>query len=707
MQNGSNMSQAGKFRVGIVGAGYVSTHHIRALKSLSCVEVVAIADVDQERAQTIARQTGIPLAVHSLAEMAAGAPDAVHILTPPSSHASLAVEALEMGCHVFVEKPMAETAADCDRMMAAARHAGRTLSVNHSARMDPSVLKALDMVAKGAVGTVLAVDFFRSSDYPPYRGGPNVPPQFRTGSYPFHDLGIHGLSLFEAFLGEVEEADIRFASSGLDANLLFDEWRALVRCRRGTGQMYLSWNVRPLQNEIIVHGTRGVIRVDCFLQTCTLRRSLPGPKFGSAVAGAMSSSFETLWRVPVNVFRFATGRLLGSPGIHISIQRFYEALSQGNAVPIPAEEGRRLVAAMEEPSRRADEEKKRVYEAQVHAPLSPARVLVTGAGGFLGSALLKRLLQEGESVRAHARRPLPNADAHPNLQVVCGDLGDPAIVDHAVQGVETVYHIGAAMKGSAADFERGTVWGTRNVIDACLRHNVKRLVYVSSLSVLDQAGHRPGTPLDESFAYEPFPEKRGAYTQTKLQAEQLVLEAIRERNLPAIVLRPGQIFGPGNTQSPSGVIGLGGRWVVVGSGNLPLPLVYVDDVVQSLLLAAACPALGSVFHIVDNTRVSQREYIDLYRQLFPGKVQVSYVPEWILYAVGWACEQLPGPLKNAVPLSRYRVRSIRPLSDLDISAAQHQLGWSPSVGVTEGLNRTFRGAEEEPAPEPLKMVSAT
>jgi predicted dehydrogenase/nucleoside-diphosphate-sugar epimerase len=700
------MLEARRFRVGLVGAGYVSTHHIRALKSLEFVEIVAIADSDPERAQAVAKQFGIPLAVCSLAEMAAASPDVVHILTPPSCHADLAVEALEMGCHVLVEKPMAETVADCDRMIAAAHHACRTLSVNHSARMDPSVLKALDMVANGAVGTVMAVDFFRSSDYPPYRGGPNVPPQFCAGSYPFHDLGIHGLSLFEAFLGEVEDADVRFSSSGLDANLLFDEWRALVRCRRGTGQMYLSWNVRPIQNQIVVHGTRGVIHVDCFLQTCTVRRTLPGPKFGSAVVGAISSSLETLWRVPLNVLRFATGRLSGSPGIHVSIQRFYEALAQGGAVPIPADEGRRLAAAMEEPTRRADAEKKRAYEAQVKTPLYPARVLVTGAGGFLGGALLKRLLEEGESVRVLARRPLSNMGAHPNLQVVCGDLGDPALVDHAVEGTDIVYHVGAAMKGSVADFERGTVWGTRNVIDSCLRHNVKRLVYVSSLSVLDQAGHRPGSPLNESFGYEPFPEKRGAYTQTKLQAEQLVLQAVREQNLPAIVLRPGQIFGPGNTQAPSGVIGIGGRWVVVGNGTLPLPLVYVDDVVQSILLAANCPAIGSIFHIVDNTHVSQRQYMDLYRRRFSNKLQVSYIPEWLLYSIGWACEKLPGALKNAIPLSRYRVRSIRPLSDMDISAAQKELGWIPSVGVGEGLNRTFSDAEGKPNSEVLEPANA-
>ena len=86
-------------------------------------------------------------------------------------------------------------------MIASAREKGLVLSVNHSGRMDPVVLQALEMIHNGACGQVQAVDFFRSSDYPAYRGGPSIPPQFRNGSYPFQDLGVHGLYLLEAFLG--------------------------------------------------------------------------------------------------------------------------------------------------------------------------------------------------------------------------------------------------------------------------------------------------------------------------------------------------------------------------------------------------------------------------------------------------------------------------------------------------------------------------
>ena len=104
------------------------------------------------------------------------------------------------------------------------------------------------------------------------------------------------------------------------------------------------------------------------------------------------------------------------------------------------------------------------------------------------------------------------------MQTVIGDLGDPRIVEHAVAGVGIVYHVGAAMRGGPRDFEAGTIWGTRNVLDACRKHATARLVYVSSMSVFDHAARRKGEVLTEDYRFEPHPQLRGAYTQTKLKA---------------------------------------------------------------------------------------------------------------------------------------------------------------------------------------------
>jgi nucleoside-diphosphate-sugar epimerase/predicted dehydrogenase len=621
--------------------------------------------------------------------MAEARPEVIHILTPPGSHAALTLEALEMGCHVFVEKPMAETVADCDRMMKRARELGLVLSVNHSARLDPIVLRGLEMIRNGACGEVLAVDFLRSSDYTPYSGGPSIPPQFRNGSYPFQDLGVHGLYLLEAFLGPVEHADIRYYASGVgDPNLVFDEWRGLVECRRGTGHMYISWNIRPMQNELIVHGTRGVMHIDCYLQTINLRKTYPAPKPVQRILGAGINSLGMLWKVTANTLRFATGRLKPSPGIHLSVVQFHEALRAGTAPPVPAEEGRRMIAVLEDVSRRADADKFE-YLAE-RAPARQPRILVTGANGFLGRALVRRLQQTGEPLRLLVRRP-PETPPEGDLHLVYGDLGNPAVVDRAMEGIEVVYHVGAAMKGGPMEFQSGTIWGTRNVVDACERHNVQRLVHVSSMSVLDHAGHQPETPVNEDSPYEPHPDRRGLYTQTKLEAEKIVLDAVREGRIRAVVLRPGQIYGPGTEQfPPSGTIALGGRWLVVGSGAHYVPFVYVENVVDALLRAAEAPDLpnGAVYQLVDPDGIRQKDYVD-YARKGGRRVRASYVPAFFLTMAAFGVELLGKLLKRPVPLTPYRIRSITPLWPCDCTAAHTELGWKPRISIAEGLKETF------------------
>src|SRR3546814_503461 len=179
------------------------------------------------------------------------------------------------------------------------------------------------------------------------------------------------------------------------------------------------------------------------------------------------------------------------------------------------------------------------------------------SNGFLGSALLEALRARGTAIRILVRRPPPAGRHGDDVQVVVGDLGDPDIVSHAVRGVEAVYHVGASMRGSAGDFEAGTVWGTRNVVRACREHGVRKLVYVSSMGVLDHAGRKPGMAVTEDYPVEPHPDLRGAYTRTKLAAEREVLDAIRDHALPAVIIRPGQIFGPGAERStPNGVVSL-------------------------------------------------------------------------------------------------------------------------------------------------------
>jgi len=677
-----------RLRIGIVGAGYVARYHIEALKRVEGADIVGICDLDIDAARRLAQTYGIDLATSDLAELGACGPQAIYVLTPPSSHCALTLRALDMGCHVFVEKPMAESTAECDTMIAKARDKGLVLSVDHSDLFDPMIQRARQWVAGGVCGDLIAVDVWRSSDYPPYGGGP-LPAMVTQGSYPFRDLGVHGLYTLEAFLGEIGAVDIRYRSTGRSPALKFDEWQASANCAQGTGRVMLSWNVRPMLNRIVVQGTRGVIEIDRFLQVCHVRRVLPGPKFIGIVMGAFFGALRDVLRIPWNVLRFATGSLRPSPGIQASAEAFARALIEGKAPPISAEDGRRPIALMEAACRRADEERRQELDARIE-PLAPVDVLVTGASGFLGRGLVSALRRRGQSVRVLVRRPDPRLSATVQ-QVVVGDLGDPRIVEHAVKDVGVVYHVGAAMGGSAREFDAGTVWGTRNVVDACLRHGTAKLVYVSSMSVLDHAGRDPAVSIDEGSALEPHADWRGSYTQTKLTAETYVREAIRNHGLPAVVIRPGQIIGPGSENTtPNGTLAIAGRWIAIGSPAQTLPLVYVDDVIDALLLAAQTPsAEGEVVHVVDPTIVTQGEYLERVRRKRGGGLKLMRWPTWLLLGLAVGVEGLGKVLKRSVPLTRYRVRSLRPLANFDQRVARDVLGWAPRVGVKRGMEVMF------------------
>src|SRR5205814_1819069 len=117
--------------------------------------------------------------------------------------------------------------------------------------------------------------YFRCQSAPDYRGGV-LPPQYDEAGYPFRDMGVHALYLLEAFLGPIRDVTGQFAAS--DGDQSYSEWRALVRAERGSGQIHLSWNVKPAQSLLLIHGTRGIVRVDLHGMTVTTRRVLPLPE---------------------------------------------------------------------------------------------------------------------------------------------------------------------------------------------------------------------------------------------------------------------------------------------------------------------------------------------------------------------------------------------------------------------------------------------
>jgi len=683
------MPEPKRYRVGLVGAGHISEFHIRALKRVAGVELVGVTDLDAERAKNLATRFSAGKVFADLAEMGKAGLDVVHVMTPPSSHAELTLQALDLGCHVLVEKPLATSVEDCDRIITKAKQVNRVVGVDHAMLYDPFIKRALDLVQRGTIGDVVSADYFRSLAYPGWREGP-PPVHYRQGGYPFRDLGVHALYVLEAFLGAPKEVTAHYQQGGSDPNLHFSEWRVLVQTAKGTGQIHLSGSVRPLVNCLVLHGTRGSIRADLFGLSVTCRKMRPMPEFVRRAVNSGLEATSQLFQVPWNAAKTVLGFIRRYHGVQELIRAFYADLKADQPFPVTAEAARRSVFWTEEVARPADAAKDAFLARYAAKPTAP--VLLTGGAGFIGKVVLKRLLDRGERVRLLVRRP-PGGELEkdPRIDLVLGDMGDPAVVDRATDGVRQVYHLGAAVRGSADDFYRGTVAGTRNVVSACTKFGVEKLVYVSSLSVLSAATMKPDSVVKEDWPYEPTPGRRGQYTITKLEAERVVRKAVDQEKLPAVILRPGLVFGPGNNLlGPSVGIRMGGRLIVLGDGRVVLPLVYVEDLADAIAGCIEKPVFdGSIFHLVDDARVTQNEVIRQYRETTGKKIGVWYFPLMLLYPAAFGVQTLASVLGRGAPLSIYRVRSARACPIFDCHAARERLGWVPARGVERGLRETL------------------
>jgi nucleoside-diphosphate-sugar epimerase len=348
-------------------------------------------------------------------------------------------------------------------------------------------------------------------------------------------------------------------------------------------------------------------------------------------------------------------------------------------MPVTVESARGIVDWTERVARPADIAKLTVRAPRAAPP--QAAVVVTGANGLLGRVLVQRLLERGERIRLFVRRaPPPEFREHPLVDVVFGDLGDPSAVARSLANATTVFHCGAAMFGPWPAHASGTIEGTRNVLASCVAYGVKKLVYVSSLAVLHTSA-LSGMVVTESSPLEPRPEERGAYSRAKVQAEALVRAAAAEKQLHAVILRPGHIWTEaGPLLSPAVGMRVGRLLLMLGDPSLLLPLVHVDDVVSALLLARDTDvAPGTVFHLVDDDPIPREELARLYRDAREPDLRIVPIPLVLATTVAGLLNGLTRALGRPIGPSPYRLRAGVTSLRVDSTKAFRELGWRPRV----------------------------
>lgn len=319
-------------------------------------------------------------------------------------------------------------------------------------------------------------------------------------------------------------------------------------------------------------------------------------------------------------------------------------------------------------------------------------VLVTGGGGFLGRAIVERLLAAGIQVRSFSRGDYPELRSQ-GVHLIRGDLTDADAVKRACTGCDVVLHVAArpGVWGPRRDYYQTNVIGTQHVLSACRAASVRRLVYTSTPSVI--FSKQPIEGADETL---PYPRRFGChYAATKAHAEQLVLTA-NSPELRTLSLRPHLIWGPGDNHLIPRLVARAraGRLRRVGDGRNLVDTTYVDNAADAHLLAAE--ALNS------NPRASGRAYFisngEPWRlwKIIDALLQASGAPR-IRAAIGHRTAWLTGALLEAAhallrrqdePLmTRFVADQLALPRWFDISAARIELGYQPRVSIGEGLER--------------------
>jgi nucleoside-diphosphate-sugar epimerase len=317
-------------------------------------------------------------------------------------------------------------------------------------------------------------------------------------------------------------------------------------------------------------------------------------------------------------------------------------------------------------------------------------VLVTGGNGFVGHHVVEALLERGERVRVLA---LPGEDAsgleQRGVTVHRGDICRPETLATPMLGADAVVHLAAMMHvwRPLRDYLAVNAGGTEHVCKAALAAGVRRLVYMSSSSVYGMAWDGP---VDETFPLSPFEDP---YPISKAEGDKLVQRMIAEEGLPAVIVRPDQIFGPGDRlhfgQTADRL--RAGRAIIVGRGDNAIPLVYVTDIVQGLLLALDHEnAPGRAFNITNDTPLTQEGFLRAIADEIGAKAPRVHVPYRALYAAAYAAERLAGVRRGShrPAVTRLGVAFLGRDVRFRIDKARTELGYAPRVPLRDGVRLT-------------------
>ncbi|MGF1547293.1 MAG: NAD-dependent epimerase/dehydratase family protein [Thiotrichales bacterium] len=688
-----------RWKVGLLGAGFIIDSHAKALQTLPNVELAAVCDRARDKAEDAARTYGIRQVFTSLEEMLKSDVDVVHVLLPPDLHIDTTRRILESGRHVFLEKPMGLSSAGCQSLVDLAREKNVNLGVNHNFLFLPSYEKLRQQARDGTLGkldqiTINWLYLLGLIQFGPYNNW-----MLREPQNIFFELGPHLVAFALDLVGPLDSLRTEiFRPIDLPGgSRVYRRWH--IHGLKGDTAVDLNLSITPgfTDRSIAVRGHAANARCD-FDRDLYYRDEPSGngilfDNFFTAqgIARQLSGNgFGNLFKSVTNTLKKAPAANPFGESIERSIKAFYDTVGGTLDPRLEGQFGVNVIAACEQITQQAPFEPAANTD-QPWTVLPPAQaptVLVLGGTGFIGRYLVKNLVDRGLSVRVVTRGMSSGNIALAGLPVelVQGELSDPAFMDRALEGIDTVFHLAKALGDKWEDYYQNDVLVTRNIAERAQARGVKRFIYTGTIDSYYSANASDvitsDTPLD------PHPH-RNHYARSKATCEGLLMDMHRKAGFPVIIFRPGVVIGKG---CPPAHWGVGmfqseSRVQLWGDGNNMLPLVLVEDVADGLVLALDKDGLeGQTFLLTDAPLLSARDYVEAVSRESGTRLRMEPTPIWKFF-VG---DVIKEALKHAIKHPNRKVPSYRDWDSrshrarYDSSKTRNVLGWKPA-GTRDAL----------------------
>lgn len=685
-----------KLKIGVIGCGNIASIQLPYIKKYVDEDSIALCDKNDIRLRWTSEKFNVRRSYSDIELLIDHfEPDVVHILTPPRIHRDMAVYCLKRNRNLFIEKPMCISVDGAKEILEESKRRNLSICIDHLRLFDPLVIKTRNLLTSGEYGELLSISTSETNNYfeRKTQGIANTWLSDLPGEI-IYDILPHHISLIDSFLQNLSLCQVSYQKDKKDN--LTD-----IQCifsskdnQKGTLQISLRKTFAQ-RNEILIECTNGYIYID-FTSRIIINIKRKGLPFRIQESINNVSIGRQYIKSAITTPLFYLYGKTGYIGMDNTIRKFYRSILKGYGSPISVESGYRVVRLVNDIYNHIGINLRDFFQTTriETSGMSGADILVTGGTGFIGRNLVQRLSKGDDKVRILTHREINlSEDAYKynnNVEIVFGDINNPEVVRNAVRGIRTIFHLAAATTQKNPYYHLDTtISGTQNILNIAIESGVKNFIYLSTIALLSARKYSRKV-INEDFPYEENPRRRDYYTYAKLEAEKIARTAMQKNKGTVItILRPGLVYGEGKNPLSSLAIKTGKRLcIVLGSGKKILPLVYVENLIDAILLAEN-KKKGSLYNVIDDEIINVKAFMKLYKSMAKTGIITIYIYEVALLIISYVIDKIFSLLLKKHTDYHYKATCMTRSAIHSNEKIKLELGWEQKTTFQDALGKVI------------------